>query len=65
MGWENGTFERWESFPRLFPQSLIYGVCISPEQFLSLDNESLFLHLRNIFLQTVIFPKHSFHYASQ
>ena len=59
MGWENGTFERWESFPRLFPQSLIYGVCIGPQQFLSLDNISLFLHLRNILLEAVIFPETS------
>ena len=46
-----------ESFPSLFLQSLIDGVRISPEQFLSLDNKSLLLHLRNIFLQAVIFPK--------
>ena len=45
------------SLSSLFPQSLIYGVCISPQQFLSLDNVSLFLHLRNIFLQAVIFPE--------
>ena len=33
------------------------GLCISPEEFLRLDDEALLLHLWYVLLQTVILPE--------